>query len=139
MQNSSKKQEVRGKNPEPPQVIDERLKLIARATNDVFWDWDLDTNAVWRSEGASETFGYPPDELVSGIDFWINRIHPEDRSRVQASIQAAIKGDKELWREEYRFQCQDGLYVEVVDRGYVAHNAEGRPVRMVGALMNVSS
>jgi len=138
MQNSSNKQEVPGKNPEPTQLIDERFKLIARATNDVFWDWDLDTNAVWRSEGASETFGYPPEELVSGIDFWINRIHPEDRSRVQASIQAAVKGGKELWREEYRFRCKDGRYVEVVDRGYVVHNAEGRPVRMVGALMNVS-
>jgi PAS domain S-box-containing protein len=138
MQKSSKEQEVRGRNPEPPQLIDERFKLIARATNDVFWDWDLDTNAVWRSEGASETFGYPPDELVSGIDFWINRIHPKDRSRVQASIQAAIKGGTELWREEYRFRCKDGMYVEVVDRGYVVHNAEGKPVRMVGALMNVS-
>src|ERR1700690_310818 len=73
MQKSSKKQEAPGKNPESPQLIDERFKLIARATNDVFWDWDLETNAVWRSEGASETFGYPPDELVSGIDFWINR------------------------------------------------------------------
>jgi PAS domain S-box-containing protein len=138
MQNFSKKQEVPGINPEPPQLIDERFKLIARATNDVFWDWDLETNAAWRSEGASRTFGYPPDELASEINFWINRIHPEDRSRVQESIQAAIRSGKEFWREEYRFLCKNGFYAEVLDRGYVVHNAEGKPVRMVGALMNVS-
>ncbi len=138
MQKSSPQQEARKKNPEPPQLIDERFKLIARATNDVFWDWDLETNAVWRSEGASQTFGYPADELVSDIHFWIQRIHPEDRSRVQESIQAVIAGGKEFWRAEYRFRCKDGLYAEVLDRGYVVHNAKGKPVRMVGALSDIS-
>ena len=112
--------------------------MIARATNDIFWDWDLETNAAWRSEGASKTFGYPPDELISDIDFWIQRIHPEDRSRVQESIQAAINGGKDFWREEYRFRCKDEAYAEVLDRGYVVHNAKGKPVRMVGALSDIS-
>ncbi|HLX94194.1 MAG TPA: PAS domain S-box protein [Verrucomicrobiae bacterium] len=138
MPKSSKNPEAREKNPEPPQLIDERFKLIARATNDVFWDWDLETNAVWRSEGASKTFGYPPDELVSDIHIWIQRIHPEDRSRVQESIQAAITSGREFWRAEYRFRCKDGLYAAVLDRGYVVHNAKGKPVRMVGALSDIS-
>jgi PAS domain S-box-containing protein len=138
MRKSSKKQDTPDKKPEAPRPADERFKLIARATNDVFWDWDLETNAAWRSEGASETFGYPPDELVSDFNFWINRIHPEDRDRVQAGIQAAIHSGKEFWREEYRFLCKDGLYAEVMDRGYVVRNAEGKPVRMVGALSNIS-
>jgi PAS domain S-box-containing protein len=138
MRKSSKTQDAREKEPEAFQLADERFKLIARATNDVFWDWDLETNAAWRSEGASETFGYPPDELVSDINFWINRIHPEDRDRVHGSIQAAIRTSKEFWREEYRFLCKDGLYAEVLDRGYVVHNAGGKPVRMVGAVSNIS-
>ena len=53
------------KAPKELQFANERLNLIARATNDVLWDWDLKTNHVWRTEGASETFGYPPDELSS--------------------------------------------------------------------------
>ena len=138
MQKPSKMQGAQGENPESPQLIDERFKLIARATNDIFWDWDLETNAVWRSEGASKTFGYPPDELISGIDFWIQRIHPEDRSRVQESIQAAINGGKDFWREEYRFRCKDEAYAAVLDRGYVVHNAKGKPVRMVGALLDIT-
>ncbi|MGA9778969.1 MAG: PAS domain S-box protein [Verrucomicrobiia bacterium] len=138
MQKSSPKQALRQKNPGASQPDDERIKLIARATNDVFWDWDLETNAVWRSEGASETFGYPSNERVADVNFWVNRIHPEDRTRVQDSIQAAIRSDKEFWREEYRFLCQNGLYAEVLDRGYVVHNAEGKPVRMVGVLSDIS-
>ena len=138
MQKSSPKQAPQQKHPGASQPADERFKLIARATNDVFWDWDLETNAAWRSEGASETFGYPSNERVSDINFWVNRIHPEDRARVEESIQAVIRSGKEFWREEYRFLCQNGLYADVLDRGYVVHDAKGKPVRMVGALSDIS-
>ena len=138
MQKASPKQALRQKNSGAAQPDDERFKLIARATNDVFWDWDLETNAAWRSEGASETFGYPSNEQVSDVNFWVNRIHPEDRTRVQESIQAAVRSGKEFWREGYRFLCKNGLYAEVLDRGYVVHNAEGKPVRMVGVLSDIS-
>jgi PAS domain S-box-containing protein len=124
--------------PLAPALEDERFKLIARATHDVFWDWDLETNAAWRSAGASETFGYPPEEQLSTFNFWINRIHPEDRDRVQKSIEAAVREGTEFWREEYRFLCKDGSYAEVLDRGYVVHNAEGKAVRMVGALSDIT-
>jgi len=46
MQKSFPKQAVRQENPGASQPDDERFKLIARATNDVFWDWDLETNAA---------------------------------------------------------------------------------------------
>ena len=121
-----------------PHLADERFLLIARATNDVFWDWDLETNAAWRSEGASQTFGYPPEELSSDVNFWVNRIHPEDRERVHESIQAAIRSGAEFWREEYRFLCKNGSYAEVMDRGYVVRDAKGKPMRMVGVLSDVS-
>ena len=138
MPKSSKNRTAPSSKPEAFHIADDRFKLIARATNDVFWDWDLETNAAWRSEGASEAFGYPPEELVSDINFWINRIHPDDRERVQQSIHTAIRTGKEFWREEYRFLCRDGRYAEVLDRGYVVHDANGKPVRMVGALSDIS-
>jgi PAS domain S-box-containing protein len=124
--------------PQTLRLEDERFQWIARATNDVFWDWDIEANTAWRSEGASETFGYPPDEQHSTFNFWINRVHEEDRDRVRKSIEAAVREGKEFWREEYRFLCKDGSYAEVLDRGYVVYNAEGKAVRMVGALSDIT-
>jgi PAS domain S-box-containing protein len=137
MQNSSEQPAAGQKKPEE-QRADERLKLIARVTNDVFWDWDLESNAVWRSESASKTFGYPAEELMSDPQFWVNRIHPEDRQHVHDGIHSAINNGEKLWRDEYRFLCKNGLYVEVLDRGHVIHNAKGNAVRMVGALTDIS-
>ena len=138
MQKPSKNQTTLPQKPEVPGPADERTQLIARATNDVFWDWDLETNAAWRSEGASQTFGYPTEELSSDVNFWVNRIHPEDRERVHRSIQAAIRSSAEFWREEYRFLCKNGSYAAVLDRGYLVRDAQGKPVRMVGVLSDIS-
>jgi hypothetical protein len=120
------------------QIANERLDLVARATNDVVWDWDLKTNHIWRTEGASETFGYPPEELSSSPKVWVNRIHPDDRKRVSEGVKVATRDGQKYWRDQYRFQCKNGSYVEVLDRGCIIHDASGKAIRMVGTLTDIT-
>jgi len=134
----SKSQVDQPKALEELHIANERLNLIASATNDVLWDWDLITNKIWRTEGASETFGYPPDELLSGPELWVNRMHHDDRKRVYEGIQAVIRSGQEHWRGEYRFRCKNDLYAEVLDLGYVIHDASGKAIRMVGAMTDIT-
>jgi len=116
----------------------ERLQLVARATNDAVWDWDLVTDALWWADGMQKMFGYAPEEIEPGADSWYNRLHPDDRERVITGIRASIDGGETTWSDEYRFRRKDGGYAEIYDRGYVIHDANRRPVRMVGSMMEVS-
>jgi PAS domain S-box-containing protein len=116
----------------------ERLQLVTRATNDAVWDWDLVTNAVWWGEAFHALFGYALDEIEPTLESWHSRLHPDDRDRVFTGIRAAIDGGEAFWSDEYRFQRRDGGYAEIYDRGYVIHDANRRPVRMVGSMMEVS-
>jgi len=116
----------------------ERLQLVARATNDAVWDWDLVTDALWWAEGFQKMFGYAPEEIEPGVESWYGRLHPDDRERVITGIRAAIDGGETSWSDEYRFRRRDGGYAEIYDRGYVMHDATRRPVRMVGSMMEVS-
>jgi two-component system sensor histidine kinase UhpB len=117
---------------------EERLRLVARATNDAVWDWDLVTDALWWGEGFRTLFGHAPEEIERGIESWHNRLHPDDSERVIASIRAAIDGGRISWSDEYRFRRRDGTYADIYDRGYVIHDARGRPVRMVGSMLDVT-
>ena len=117
---------------------EERLQLVARATNDAVWDWDLVTDALWWADGLQKMFGWAPDEIEPGAASWYNRLHPDDRERVITGIRAAIDGGETSWSDEYRFRRKDGGYAEIYDRGYVMHDAKRRPVRMVGSMMEVS-
>ncbi len=114
----------------------ERFQLLARATNDAVWDWNLTTNAIWWNEGLRTLFGLPPDE-VPNIDTWTARIHPDDVARVEHSLFSAIESGQQYWAGEYRFRCKDGHYADIFDRGYVIHESD-KPVRMVGAMLDIS-
>lgn len=117
---------------------EQRYRLIARATNDVIWDWDLATDRVSWNEAVVEQFGLSPAEMGPGVEGWTGRIHPEDRDRVFSGIRAAIEGGGESWGDEYRFRKQDGSYATFLDRGYIGRDAGGRAYRMIGSMLDLT-
>ncbi|MDX6710106.1 MAG: hypothetical protein QOH96_1122, partial [Blastocatellia bacterium] len=118
---------------------EERFELVTRATNDAVWDWNIATDELWRSRAYQAIFGCEPVEQRSGIDSWITNLHPEDCDRVRLGFYAAINSGQQSWADEYRFLRADGSYAFVIDRGYVVLDEQGRPVRMLGSMMDVTS
>ena len=116
----------------------ERYRLASKATNDAVWDWDLTTNHVLWNKALEEVYGHLLVEVEMTGDWWIAQIHPDDRARITASIHAVIDGIGTSWTDKYRFRCADGSYAEVLDRGHVIRNAEGRACRMIGAMLDVT-
>src|SRR5437660_1630380 len=117
---------------------EERFQLLGRATSDVVWDWDLQTDGLWANENFSKVFGYPAEEIEPTGAWWTDHLHPEDRERVVTSIDEVVRGGGSVWTSEYRFRRRDGTHATVVDRGYVLHDSAGHPVRVIGSAMDVT-
>ncbi len=115
-----------------------RHRLVARATNDAVWDWDMTTQKLEWNEGVERLFGYSAEEISPDFAWWSDRIHPEDRDRVVEGVHSAIDAGRQIWSDEYRYRCRDGSYALVIDRGYVVHDETGAPVRMIGAMLDVT-
>jgi PAS domain S-box-containing protein len=115
-----------------------RYRLATLATHDAVWDWNLDTNQVQWGENLQQLTGHEADGEVSAIESWVERIHPEDRERVVGGIHAVQEGGGAHWADEYRFRHADGSYLLVTDRGYVVRDEDGRAVRMVGAMQDIT-
>ncbi|MGG7663771.1 PAS domain-containing sensor histidine kinase [Dyadobacter sp. BHUBP1] len=115
----------------------ERFKLVAKATHDVVWDWDLARGSVWWNEGMQEIFGYRPEDIESGPNSWFDRIHPDDQEQVVKKIYQVIEKGESNWSNFYRFRRADGSYAHVHDRGYTIQG-RGKPVRIVGSMMDIS-
>ena len=116
----------------------ERYRLVARATNDAIWDWDLIADRVQWNEALGTLFGYDGVRPETGGHWWIERIHPDDVERVEADIRGVIDGGGEHWNTEYRFRRSDGGYADIYDRGYVLRDDRGRAVRMIGAMLDLT-
>jgi len=119
-------------------VAEERLKLVARATNDAIWDWNLSTQELNWSEGVYSLFGVPSHELPPGVESWYERLHPDEKEQVLARRYAVINGIGDTWSDEYRIRRANNTYAHVLDRGYVLRNDEGRIVRAIGALTDLT-
>jgi len=117
---------------------EERYRLAARATNDAIWDWDLSTDEIRWNEAVHTLFGYAESEIEPTGAWWKARIHPEDRDRVLEKIRAVIESDEAHWTDEYRFREADGGYAAVLDRGFMLRDALGRPLRMIGAMQDIT-
>lgn len=119
--------------------VEERLRLAGRATNDAIWDWDFRTNHVTWNAALESAYGHRPDDVVPTGEWWLAQIHAEDRARIDASIHHVIDGGASDWTDEYRFRRADGSFADILDRGYVIRGEDGAPIRMVGAMLDVSA
>jgi diguanylate cyclase (GGDEF)-like protein/PAS domain S-box-containing protein len=117
----------------------ERFDMAVRATNDVIWDWNLQTDEIWWNENYNKVFGLDREAADRSIQSWYQGIHPDDQGRVIAGVHRVIGSGGENWSDEYRFQDGKGEWVHVLDRGQVIRDDAGRAVRMIGAMADISA
>ncbi|MBC1219303.1 PAS domain-containing protein [Nostoc sp. UCD121] len=117
---------------------EERFQIVARATNDLLWDWDLLTDEVWWNQALEKLLGYSKEQITFTAQWWYEHIHPDDRQRIASQARTLIDSGEKFWSNEYRFRHSDGSYAYMFDRGYVVHDQTGKPVRMMGAMMDIS-
>jgi len=111
--------------------VQERDRLLERATNDAIWDWDIEGNRLAWNEAVQAMFRYSAGAVAPTLDWWMERLHSEDRRRVWNGREAAVQTGGEFWADEYRFRRGDGSFAYVIDRGYIIHDRQGVAVRMI--------
>lgn len=104
-----------------------------KATSDAVYDYNLLSNQIEWNENLS-IFGYSPGEVEPGLEWWAERIHPEDRESTLSLLDIAIRNDPGHFQSTYRFRCADGHYRYVTDRGFVLKDEAGLPIRLIGAI-----
>lgn len=118
---------------------EQRLRLAGRATNDAVWDWDFRNDHVTWNVALEHVYGHRLADVDPTGQWWLAHIHPDDQHRIDESIHSVVDGGGTDWADEYRFARADGSYADVLDRGYVLRDHDGAPLRMVGAMLDVTA
>ncbi len=115
----------------------ERALLIAMATEDTIWDWNLKTNHLEFSSKVAK-FGHHDWASDPSIRWWERHIHPDDLDATVATVALAIGSGKKSFSVEYRFCKADGDFAYIYDRAYIMHDENGEAIRAVGAMIDVT-
>ena len=133
--------DVSGQTAAADRRAQEPFHLVAQATQDLIWDWDLiDRRVVWAGS-TSPFFGRDPGDTApseSDYDLWASRVHPDDLVMTEAVARAALASGAEFWEHEYRFRRTDGTWARMRERAYIARDERGGARRVVGAMQDVT-
>lgn len=120
-------------------IFNERYELVTKATNEAIWDLDLVTGSMSWSDGYRILFGHGFEDNENDLDFWEANIHPDEQEAVIQGFDRFLKQhDTPYWECEYRFRKSDGTYANVLDKGYLIFNKDNTPLRMVGAMQDIT-
>lgn len=116
----------------------ERFELIGKAANDAVWEWNLETNVVWGNETHQQLYGLTLADPIPNDDEWKRRLHEDDRNRVIKSIAKTLESNSNIWDAEYRLYTENKGWINIYGRTYIERNREGKPVRMLGSMMDIT-
>ena len=115
----------------------QRLHFALGAAGIGTWHLDLSTGVATYDESLNRIFGLPAVETRTPMDARLAAIHPDDRSRVKAVIDHAIRHHAEF-TVEFRVVRPDGTTRWLRDRGRVAVDDRGAPIVATGAVMDIT-
>jgi PAS domain S-box-containing protein len=116
---------------------EERMTLAAEAAGFGVWMWNIARNQIWGSERWLRLFGFAPEATVT-IESVTQRIHPDDRETVEHAVRRAV-ADRSDYAAEYRVVLPDNTQRWVTARGRVYPDTQGKPVRMMGATIDITA
>ncbi|RUT69145.1 PAS domain-containing sensor histidine kinase [Flavobacterium cupreum] len=116
----------------------EKYDIVAKATSDTIWDWKIQKDSIGWNKGIESVFGYKQKEVGKTSKWWFDKIHPEDSIRMSIKLYSFIEQKTEKWQDQYRFRCADGTYKYVLDRGFLLKDENGRAIRMIGAIQDIT-
>ncbi len=111
---------------------EERLRLAMNASNQGWFDLDLETGAINVSPEYVRMIGYEPGEFKSDLRHWLSNVHPEEQDAFSAALASCAENGGPCTME-YRRRSKSGLWRWIRSVGKVVEwNADRKAVRMIG-------
>ena len=120
---------------------EDRFARAVAGSSDGVWDIDFVGRTVYFSPRTRELCGLPPGPEVVPLDGWFEALplHPEDRAKRSAAVEAHLSGKVPAYEGEFRIRQRDGVYRWRRLHGKCVRDAGGKPLRMAGSISDIDA
>ena len=117
----------------------ERYNYVSKASRDAIYDWNIIDNDQHWGAGFKSLFGFDTQKMNETSDSWENILHPGDKDAILDKMHHTLyETDKSEFSAEYRLEKATGKYTYVSDIGYIIRKENGEPIRMIGAIRDIT-
>ncbi len=115
-----------------------RLARAIRGTSDGPWEYEVATGRYWLAPQWREMLGYSVRDLAdTRLEMMKRLVHPDDLPAQQAAFERCIR-TAGVYDAEFRARTKNGEYRWFRSRGICDTDSEGRPMRVSGALQDIT-
>ncbi|MFC4314508.1 ATP-binding protein [Steroidobacter flavus] len=118
--------------------LERLIDVTARAGSVGLWEWEPATNAVRFSREWKRQLGYAEHEIPDEFTEWSKRLHPADYARIMGQLERFLRHPEAELSIEHRVRHRDGTYRWMLAQGSSLLDAEGRPSRVAGSLVDIT-
>jgi len=115
----------------------ETYLLALEGANAGIWDWNIKKNRIMFSPKFRLLLGYEEKEFSSTLEEFKGTVHSDDLENTFSSLDKSF-ADKKPYSIEYRLRTKDGLYKWFLCGGKTKYGVDGKPVRMVGSIIDIN-
>jgi signal transduction histidine kinase len=137
--NQKLRNEIKGRESIEKRLHD-REKALANAQRIArlgSWEWDIANSRIFSSQESDRLYGREPNTTAFNYDMFLGIIHPDDRDRVDATIQGAI-ADCKPYSCDYRIVLSDGSEKVTFEQADIICDATGRAIRVSGINLDIT-
>ncbi|MEP7376752.1 MAG: ATP-binding protein [Chitinophagaceae bacterium] len=116
----------------------QRYEMVAMATNDAIYEWDMASDTIYWNEGFETLFGHKRTGDIMPTSTWIDNLHPDEKEKLFAITYDAFKNKKTSLTRELLFRCADGSYKIVFDKLIIRYDTNGQPTGIFGAMQDIT-
>lgn len=114
------------------QIYQERFQLAARATQDVIFEWNVETGEFWANEAFETVYGYPaPTQVFLETIDEVSEVEA-DHHVLRRAIVTAFESGTERYSVDYGFTRPDGSRGHAAIRAFIVRDDIGRAIRVIG-------
>jgi len=119
--------------------LERAIDVTARAGCVGLWEWEAGSNVVHFSREWKRQLGYAEDELPDKFESWRSRLHPEEHDKIMRRLEEFLRHPEDELVIEHRIRHRDGSYRWMLAQGSALMDGEGRPVRALGSMVDITS
>lgn len=117
--------------------LQHQLAVAQQITHIGSWEWDVASNVVTWSDELYRIYGFDPQSFEVRLEQFLERLHPEDRERIQGEVQNALARPGRFgWRE--RIVRPDGSVRHLDTVGESRFDDNGRPAGLIGTCRDIT-
>jgi diguanylate cyclase (GGDEF)-like protein/PAS domain S-box-containing protein len=116
----------------------ERKALALTGAGDIIWDWDIDRDRIYTGNEVEDLLNLKRGTLEGPARDWLDILHPQDRDRFRATLDAVIDQRRGKVTQTFRLRSEDGHFRWFRLRARPIIGSDGEVIRCVGTLLDVT-